>query len=69
MLKKWETKKHFISVGFNIEICAGNLYKFNVGERKQNANNESNFVKTGKINIKGIKRICTKKLAFVFSGY
>ena len=53
-------------------MCIGNVHNLNLSEKKQNAkmpDQELSFVKTVKTHIKKIERLCTKILAFVFSGY
>ena len=53
-------------------MCIGNVHNLNLSERKQDAkmpDQELSFVKTVKTHIKKIERLCTKMLAFVFSGY
>ena len=52
-------------------MCIGNVHNLYLSERKQIAkmpDQELSFVKTGKTYIKKIERLCTKMLAFVFSG-
>lgn len=68
LFKGWG--KYFILVDFHIENFVGNIHNLILSERKENVKyHEPNFVKTGKIHVRKIKRIHTEILAFVFSGY